>query len=674
MATATKSSQKRPATAQAGPKAKREKKSSKHSGSVVALDKGKKRSRPVTKPVLDEAEESGLDDSEADDFEDEFGRNGDEAEGEDAEMDGDLKSAPSKDPNAARESHKAQRALHNERRAAKPHSVLLADAKRAWRLAHQKNIPRAEREKHLTALMDVIRGNVKDIVLKHDASRIVQTVVRYGGEKERNEVAQELKGRYRELAQNKYSKFLVTKLIRFCPAHRASILREFQGHVLRLLLHREASSVLADAFELYTNAYERSILLRDFYGKEASLVGVSVTAGGEEEKERAKKGLKGVLEGLEGERRRRVLNAVKENLVTIFNNPDKGAVSHTIVHRALWEYLSAVVSIEDEAEQEKLRREMFESCQDVLAEMVHTKDGSRSVREFIVHGTAKDRKQIVKAIKPHVQRMCIDDEAQLVLFTALDVIDDTKLTAKSLVSDMTGSASTLYTSPQGRRALIYLVAPRTRRHFTPAQIATLAETDAVRARTSKKDEALRAAEIRKAASDGLLSWLAESGADVAREPGGSLVVCEVMLYAEGDNLPASDNLLKALSAPYPSPDAISPHLISLPHTSRLYKTLLQGGHFNHSAKAIEPAENWSPASFAKRFVELVGQDTTIAMARGEGAFVVAALCEQLAKSEESAKERKAVSGWFTESVRKEITDAKGKGCAVLLEALDKLDS
>ena len=121
--------------------------------------------------------------------------------------------------------------------------------------------------------------------------------------------------------------------------------------------------------------------------------------------------------------------------------------------------------------------------------MVHTKDGSRAVRDFIAYGTAKDRKQIVKALKPHVQRMCTDDEAQLVLFTALDVIEcvlhalltasvtdqpysDTKLTAKSLVSDMVASAAELYVSPQGRRALIYLVCPRTRRHFTPAQVCT----------------------------------------------------------------------------------------------------------------------------------------------------------------------------------------------------------
>jgi pumilio family protein 6 len=71
--------------------------------------------------------------------------------------------------------------------------------------------------------------------------------------------------------------------------------------------------VLADAFELYANAYERTILLKDFYGKETMLF--SVTAGSGEDMERAKKGLKGILNGLGVERRKRVLDAVKKNLV-----------------------------------------------------------------------------------------------------------------------------------------------------------------------------------------------------------------------------------------------------------------------------------------------------------------------------------------------------------------------
>lgn len=96
--------------------------------------------------------------------------------------------------------------MQDQRRAAKPHSSLLADAKAVWSLARQKNIPPAERQKHIHDLMEVIRGKVKDIVFKHDASRIVQTVVKHGGQKERDEIAAELKGKYKELAQNKYSK------------------------------------------------------------------------------------------------------------------------------------------------------------------------------------------------------------------------------------------------------------------------------------------------------------------------------------------------------------------------------------------------------------------------------------------------------------------------------------
>ena len=107
---------------------------------------------------------------------------------------------------AARESHKVQRALLEQRKASKPHSAILVEAKQAWTLARQKNLSKADRTKYMNALMDVLRGKVKDIVFKHDASRIVQTAVKHGGQKERNEIAEELKGRYRELAQSKYSK------------------------------------------------------------------------------------------------------------------------------------------------------------------------------------------------------------------------------------------------------------------------------------------------------------------------------------------------------------------------------------------------------------------------------------------------------------------------------------
>jgi pumilio family protein 6 len=55
--------------------------------------------------------------------------------------------------------------------------------------------------------------------------------------------------------------------------------------------------------------------------------------------------------------------------------------------------------------------------------MVHTKDGSLCVREFLAWGSPKDRKQILKVLKPHLERIWTNEEGQLVLFTALDVIE-----------------------------------------------------------------------------------------------------------------------------------------------------------------------------------------------------------------------------------------------------------
>ncbi|KAF9451432.1 ARM repeat-containing protein [Macrolepiota fuliginosa MF-IS2] len=675
-----KGGKKRPAATKLESKPKR-RSSEKEIPSVTPKSTEKKRSRPITHafPVIEEPD-SDLEEDGSENWEDVDGEeDGDEVMDDEPLLDedamdvdeGTVTAKTQKDPNAARESHKAQRALLEQRKAAKPHSTLLTDAKRVWSLARQKNIPSAERQKHVNELMDVVRGNVKEIVFKHDASRIVQTIVKYGRQKERDEIALELKGKYNDLVQNKYSKFLVSKLIRICPAHRASILQEFQSHVLRLLLHREASPVLADVFELHANAYERTFLLRDFYGKEALLFGM--TKGSAEDKDSAKKGLAGLLEGANDERQKRTLAAVKENLMLVFNNPDKGAVTHAVVHRVLWEYLTAVNTIPDEAEQERLRREMFESCQELLAEMVHTKDGSRVVREFLAQGTAKDRKQILKLFKPHIERMCLDDEAQLVLFTALDVIDDTKLLAKSLISEITTSANSIYEKPQGLRVLVYLLAPRTRRHFMPAQIASLEETDNARARTSKKDPEARATEVRKFASEALLQWIAENGAKVSKEPRGCLIATEVMLYAEGDKTSATKTLLDALTATYPSLDTSSPHPIDLSWTSRMYKTLLQGGHYNKKAQVIETAGQWNASEFVTQFMNTVPQNIVVTMCtEGEknGTFVITTLCEALVKSGDAKKdERRKLKSWFGEKERKIIQKGEGRGKDLLLEKL-----
>ena len=83
------------------------------------------------------------------------------------------------------------------------------------------------------------------------------------------------------------------------------------------------------------------------------------------------------------------------------------------------------------------------------------------------------------------------------------------------------------------------------------------------------------------------------------------------------------------------------------------------------------AARWSARDFAARFVQVVGPEVTVAMAGGDGAFVVAALCEQLAEHADLA-EKETVKGWFDAKTRKNVQEKSAKGVSVLLDSLNKL--
>lgn len=78
------------------------------------------------------------------------------------------------------------------------------------------------------------------------------------------------------------------------------------------------------------------------------------------------------------------------------------------------------------------------SALESLPEIVHTKDGSAVIRDLIARGNAKvphyyswwelanllqDRKQILSVLRKHVEAMCKDSDAQMVLFTAFDCVE-----------------------------------------------------------------------------------------------------------------------------------------------------------------------------------------------------------------------------------------------------------
>ena len=63
-------------------------------------------------------------------------------------------------------------------------------------------MPVEERKALTDELFGLISGRVNDLVFKHDASRVIQTAVKYGSAQRRQDIAKELKGGYVELAQS----------------------------------------------------------------------------------------------------------------------------------------------------------------------------------------------------------------------------------------------------------------------------------------------------------------------------------------------------------------------------------------------------------------------------------------------------------------------------------------
>lgn len=314
-----------------------------------------------------------------------------------------------------------------------------------WEQARRADLSKEEKSKRVKELYEAVKGRVREVSRGHKGGRILQTIVKYGGKEERTGIATELDGMYKPMLESKYSKFLMAKLIRHCPSVRLSIVSQITPFIPNLISHSHAVTPLADFYELHASSKERKLMVRAFYPKEVLLFdGLGVGGTSPENRDEIKrnvergveiKGLVETLKGMgEGAVRSRVLEQIKERIAAIFNSTQKEALAQAIFHRLVLEYLQAIYEFSTPEEADKKMHELLDISIESLAEIVHTKDGARVVREMLARGVAKDRKNILRVLKPHLEKLCEDGDAQLVLFTAFDVVDDTKMMAKAILT------------------------------------------------------------------------------------------------------------------------------------------------------------------------------------------------------------------------------------------------
>lgn len=451
---------------------------------------------------------------------------------------------------------------------------------------------------------------------------------------QRRMIARELTGEFKILAEGKYSKFLIAKLVeKGDPEIRDLIITEFYGHVKRMINHPEAAWILDDIYRAVATPEQKNRLLREWYGAEFSIKGLGPQGTDSAD-------LKTILEE-SPEKRKPIMSYLENQINSLIQKKLNG---FTMLHDAMLQYFLVCEPGTEQANDflEHLKpdptlKEGEEADNvDLMKNLAFTKSGSRLVSLCFAYGSAKDRKLFLRPYKDTVETMAYDQHAHHVLLAALAVTDDTKLSSKSIYSELLPSNDALpekvlnlCNDARARTVLLYPFAADAKWFLDDNTRERLTEIYTIRQTTSKKDSNTRLQEITKSIEAPLLNAITARAADFASFTFGLQFMGEILVGAPevepktrkealaevarlsqsilDNSLPASAGDNKATS-----------------HGKNMLKTLVQGGKFDPKTKKVVPV---TPALGFADMLWAEIKDRVIDWATGEGSFVIVALTE-----------------------------------------------
>lgn len=516
---------------------------------------------------------------------------------------------------------------------------MIARSKKLWeRLRRKSHVPLEERKKLVAELFEIIGGRVKDFVFKHDSVRVIQTALKYANQSQRKDIAVELKGEYRALAESRYAKFLIGKmLVHGDKEIRDMIVPEFYGHVRRLMRHPEASWIVDDIYRTVASKKQRATLLREWYGPEFVLFEKTSKDGESDTAD-----LSEIL-AAHPEKRSPIMQYLHESINHLVQ---KKATGFTLLHDAMLQYFLNTKPGSSEAT-EFIELLKGDEEGDLLKNLAFTTSGARLVCLAFAYANAKDRKLLLRVYKDIIKMLAGDVNGHLVLLSAFETIDDTKLTGKSIFAPLlnqnepeeTRNEELLYQVNDllARVPILYLFAEDHPKWLLPeTDHPIIDEIRSIRSETSKKDPEIRRKELVKAALPTLLQFITAEAEKLITTTMGSRFVTEVMLTSvdgkEEEGL--REKALEAIAAVTTTTavttdakegeDVVPVPVMQTPFAGRMLKALVQGGKFDPQTKAVVKVQ--PPLKFADMLYNVI-KDDIMRWATEINPFVIVALVE-----------------------------------------------
>jgi pumilio family protein 6 len=417
------------------------------------------------------------------------------------------------------------------------------------------------------------------------------------------------------------------------PEIRDLVITEFYSHVKRMINHPEAAWIVDDIYRAVATPEQKNRLLREWYGPEFSIKGLS--AEGTDSAE-----LSAILK--ESPEKRKPIMGYLENQINSLIQ--KKLTGFTMLHDAMLQYFLVCEPGTEQANDflEHLKpdpttKEGEEADNvDLLKNLAFTKSGSRLMSLCFAYGTAKDRKLFLRPYKDTVETMAFDQHAHHVLLAAMAVTDDTKLSAKSIFSELLPNNDALpekvlnlVNDARARTVLLYPFAADAKWLLDDNTRERLNELYTIRQNTSKKDPNIRLQEIAKNIEPQLLTAVTARAADFASFTFGLQFMGEVLVGApEVDPAKRKEALAEVARLSQSILDSALPASAgdnkATSHGKNMLKMLVQGGKFDPATKKVVPVEP------ALGFADLLWPQikaNVVDWATGQGSFVVVALTE-----------------------------------------------
>lgn len=546
---------------------------------------------------------------------------------------------------SSKEQHAEQRRLLQERKLQRKSGFEIQHIKSLWERVRVKNppVPKEIRDKLCDEIWKHSKDVLKDLVLKHDASRVVQTLVKFSSKERRNAIVEELKSHYYELATSSYGKYLLVKLLHYgSKESKELILGELHGKLRKLMRNKEGAYVVEDLFTLYSNAEQKKQMIREFWGSEYAVF------------QDSGKG-QSIIEVCEESADKR--NVIARNLFgTIKASVEKGSTGFQILHAAMKEYVQIINADET--------REFIDLLHEQFAELIHTPEGCEVACTLIAKATAKERRLIVRSMKEHVINLLKNEYGNLVAITLFLTVDDTVSLAKSFGNDVNEQFIGLVIDKYSRRPFLYLLNGLDGRYFSPCVQKDLKRYIELSKETSKKSLELRRTELLEKFSPVFYKNIIENNAVILQENVGCQFISEVLMNTDLKDEEKRSEMVQAIIEVLKNDDGA---LLEKPFTVRLLRSLIQGGKWDNNEKKLVKLEIPSLGeNFSTKFYkEVVGSEKlTQWVENSNTSFIIVALYESFNdKKHKFFKDLKFIK----KEIKEASKDEDNKGAQLLLK-------